>query len=115
MHLSKCNTNLEIFNGNFGVSLNVFAVLITDDTGDKVRTALLLGDSGTGGEFTVGNELASVSIILSNSPLISSEEKFVLNAAIDLSICAKIVVINYRLFSSKTRHKSVLCFFSFLH
>lgn len=65
------NTNLEIFNGNFEVSLNVFAVLITGDTGDKVRTALLLGDSGTGGEFTVGNELASVSIILSNSPLIS--------------------------------------------
>jgi len=59
-------TNLEILKGSFEVSSNVFAVLITGDTGDKVQTALLLGDNGTGGESTVGNELASVSIILSN-------------------------------------------------
>jgi len=67
LRISERYTNLEILNGNLEVSSNVFAVLITGDTGDNVRTALLLGDNGTGGEFTVGNELASVSLILSNT------------------------------------------------
>lgn len=58
-------TNLESLNGNFDVSSNVFVVLITGDTGDKVRGFLLFGDIGIGRELTVGNELVS-SVILQN-------------------------------------------------
>lgn len=72
MCISKRYTNLEILNGNLEVSSNVFAVLITGDTEDNVRTALLLGDNGTGGEFTVGNELAFVSLILLNTTILIS-------------------------------------------
>lgn len=61
--------NLESLNGNFGMSSKVFAVLITGDTGDKVRIAPLLGDINTGGEAAVGNEFASDSVILQNIPL----------------------------------------------
>lgn len=46
------------------MSSNVFVVLITGDTGDKVRAFLLLGDTRIGGELAVGNELVSDSVIL---------------------------------------------------
>jgi len=39
-------------------------VLIIDDTGDKERMALLLGDIDIGGELAVGNEFVPDSIIL---------------------------------------------------
>lgn len=45
------------------MSSNVFVVLITGDTGDKVRAFLLLGDTSIGGVLAVGNELSD-SVIL---------------------------------------------------
>lgn len=57
------------------MSSNVFVVLITGDTGDKARTLLLLGDIGTGGEFAVGNELVSESVILQNITALNSQRK----------------------------------------
>lgn len=45
---------------------NVFDVLITGDTGDKVWIAPLLGDIDIGEEATVENEFVPNSVVLSN-------------------------------------------------
>lgn len=58
-------TNLVSLNGNLDVSSNVFAVLITGDTGDSVRMTPLFGDIGTGGEAAVGN--VSDPVVLSST------------------------------------------------
>lgn len=74
------------------MSSNVFVVLITGDTGDKVRAFLLFGVIGIGGELTVGNELVSsvFDILLQNSSVkLRKHDKNVIitNLICPLKIC----------------------------